>query len=87
MTQDLADELHRRADADQAARLRRQETREPATSPESTRTPRRDSGPTSPNTAGRPGMSLVGEQGAREAWLLAQHADRDPTFQEKCWSC
>ncbi|WP_404955218.1 DUF6624 domain-containing protein [Streptomyces sp. 147326] len=82
MNQDLADELHRRADADQAARLHWQETRETSNIP----------GVDEDNTAwlksviakhGWPGISLVGEQGAREAWLLAQHADRDPTFQEK----
>jgi len=34
--------------------------------------------------AGWPGRSLVGEDGAHAAWLLAQHADRDPLFQRKC---
>ena len=33
---------------------------------------------------GWPGYSLVGEEGARAAWLLAQHADRDPQFQRRC---
>lgn len=33
---------------------------------------------------GWPGMSLVGEDGAEGAWLLAQHADRDPAFQRHC---
>ncbi len=33
---------------------------------------------------GWPGKSLVGEDGARAAWLLVQHADRDPAFQERC---
>jgi hypothetical protein len=27
---------------------------------------------------------LVGEDGAHAAWLLAQHADRDPAFQRRC---
>ncbi|HXT94401.1 MAG TPA: DUF6624 domain-containing protein [Trebonia sp.] len=33
---------------------------------------------------GWPGKSLVGEDGARAAWLLAQHADRDTAFQRQC---
>ncbi|MGW2689537.1 hypothetical protein ACWC6I_41055 [Streptomyces sp. NPDC001414] len=32
---------------------------------------------------GWPGVALVGEQGADEAWLLAQHADLDPAFQRQ----
>lgn len=32
---------------------------------------------------GWPGQSVVGEDGAQAAWLLAQHADRDPVLQEK----
>ncbi|MEU8434139.1 DUF6624 domain-containing protein [Streptomyces sp. NPDC029216] len=30
---------------------------------------------------GWPGFTLVGEEGADAAWLLVQHADRDPGFQ------
>jgi hypothetical protein len=33
---------------------------------------------------GWPGHSLVGEDGAHAAWLLAQHADADPAFQRQC---
>jgi len=33
---------------------------------------------------GWPTKSLVGEDGARSAWLLVQHADADPTFQRRC---
>lgn len=33
---------------------------------------------------GWPGRSLAGEDGARAAWLLAQHADADPGFQATC---
>jgi hypothetical protein len=33
---------------------------------------------------GWPGIALVGEDGASAAWLLAQHADRDPAFQRRC---
>ncbi len=32
---------------------------------------------------GWPGRSLVGEQGAHDAWLIAQHADRQPEFQRQ----
>ncbi len=33
---------------------------------------------------GWPGKSLVGEDGARAAWLIVQHADHEPAFQERC---
>ncbi|MFL5339258.1 MAG: DUF6624 domain-containing protein [Gemmataceae bacterium] len=33
---------------------------------------------------GWPGKSLVGTDGAHDAWLLVQHADRDRAFQKKC---
>ncbi len=33
---------------------------------------------------GWPGSSLVGEDGAGAAWLLAQHADADVVFQRRC---
>ena len=33
---------------------------------------------------GWPGKSLVGEDGAQAAWLLAQHAGRDPALQRRC---
>jgi membrane dipeptidase len=33
---------------------------------------------------GWPGKSLVGDEGARNAWLLVQHADRDRPFQKQC---
>jgi uncharacterized protein DUF6624 len=33
---------------------------------------------------GWPGKSLVGTDGAQKAWLLVQHADRDPAFQKRC---
>jgi hypothetical protein len=33
---------------------------------------------------GWPGQSMVGEDGAHAAWLLAQHADQDPAFQRRC---
>ncbi|WP_198410311.1 DUF6624 domain-containing protein [Microlunatus flavus] len=33
---------------------------------------------------GWPGRSDVGDDAAQAAWLLAQHADADPTFQAEC---
>lgn len=33
---------------------------------------------------GWPRRRAVGEDGAHAAWLLAQHADRDPAFQRRC---
>lgn len=33
------------------------------------------------SAGGWPGRTLVGEDGAAAAWLLAQHADRDPVLQ------
>ncbi|MGW9448705.1 DUF6624 domain-containing protein [Streptomyces sp. NPDC055632] len=80
MERDLAVELHRRAEQDQAARHRASRTGDGA------ELVRIDVA----NTAwlkqivarhGWPGIALVGEQGADEAWLLVQHADLDPDFQ------
>ncbi len=33
---------------------------------------------------GWPKKSVIGDEAARAAWLLAQHADHDPDFQENC---
>jgi hypothetical protein len=33
---------------------------------------------------GWPGASMVGTDGAHAAWLLTQHAGRDPAFQRQC---
>lgn len=33
---------------------------------------------------GWPGKSLVGEEAANAAWLMVQHADLEPKFQERC---
>lgn len=38
------------------------------------------------NDYGWPGHSLVGEKGAHDAWLLAQHADRQLDFQRRALS-
>jgi len=35
------------------------------------------------DTVGWPGSSLVGDEGAHAAWLLAQHADRHPSLQRR----
>ena len=82
MDHDLAGELHRRAEEDQAAR------RLAATTHDGRDMCRIDAD----NTAwlqqviaehGWPGVELVGGQGADEAWLLAQHADLTPAFQRQ----
>ena len=36
------------------------------------------------NQYGWPTIELVGERASNGAWLIAQHADRNPLFQEKC---
>jgi DNA-directed RNA polymerase subunit RPC12/RpoP len=36
------------------------------------------------DAVGWPGRSLVGDEGAHIAWLLAQHADHDRAFQRRC---
>ncbi|MGW3421577.1 DUF6624 domain-containing protein [Streptomyces phaeochromogenes] len=79
---DLAGELRRHADADEQARIGCIQTGELGD------LSRIDAD----NTAwvktviakhGWPGFSLVGSQGADDAWLLVQHADRDPEFQRQ----
>ncbi|MFR9799234.1 DUF6624 domain-containing protein [Streptomyces sp. MS06] len=82
MNHELAAEFHRRAEQDQAARRRALE------GGDGRELVRIDAD----NTAwlkrvveehGWPGITLVGEQGADEAWLLAQHADAAPGFQRR----
>ncbi|MGA5499473.1 DUF6624 domain-containing protein [Streptomyces cinereoruber] len=80
MDRDLAAELRRRAEQDQAARHRASRTGDGA------ELARIDTDNTAWLKAvitqhGWPGITLVGEQGADEAWLLVQHADLDPDFQ------
>ena len=36
------------------------------------------------DAVGWPGRSLVGDEGAHTAWMLAQHADQDRAFQRRC---
>ncbi|MFF3326937.1 DUF6624 domain-containing protein [Streptomyces sp. NPDC002889] len=82
MRTDLAGELRRRADTDQRARNHCIRTGEPGDLSEID----------TDNTAwlksvvaehGWPGNTLVGDQGTDDAWLLVQHADRDPEFQRQ----
>jgi Family of unknown function (DUF6624)/Sulfotransferase family len=37
--------------------------------------------------SGWPERSMVGDEAAGSAWLLAQHADRDPAAQRRFWQC
>ncbi|MGW6841325.1 DUF6624 domain-containing protein [Streptomyces sp. NPDC054958] len=80
MNSELAEALHQRAGRDQEARRAAQETGLAGDLLSID----------ADNTAwlrgivaehGWPGIDLVGEEGAEEAWLLAQHADREPQFQ------
>jgi len=79
MEQDLRAELLRRADVDQAARE--------AGDPDTVYRADAENLPWLKQVIsehGWPGRSLVGEDGAAAAWLLAQHADSDPAFQRSC---
>ena len=81
MTAELRAELLRRAEQDQAARRDTEPNGESVASV--------DAGnllwlKKVVAEIGWPGRSEVGEDGARAAWLLAQHADRDPVFQREC---
>ncbi|MFD8423528.1 DUF6624 domain-containing protein [Streptomyces sp. NPDC059466] len=82
MNDELAAELHLRAERDQAARHLAVKTRDA----------REMRLIDADNTAwlkevifelGWPGIALVGERGADAAWLIAQHADLDPAFQRR----
>jgi len=84
-TDDLRDELLRRAELDQSARSSLDEADEQLAA--------RLLDIDAENTAwlkrvvrqrGWPTRSLVGDAAAHAAWLLAQHADRDPRFQRQC---
>jgi len=72
-------ELRRRADVDQAARN--------ALDPDAMEQADAENLPWLKQVIadhGWPGRSAVGEDGAAAAWLLVQHADRDPAFQREC---
>jgi hypothetical protein len=82
---ELREELLRRVDADQAARsaVARGEPEALA------RTMRIDDDNSLwlqnvVSVWGWPGRSLVGDEGAHAAWLLAEHADRYPSLQRHC---
>ena len=88
MDSELRAELLRRAEQDQTARLSmdrqhgdRELDWEPVFSVDADNLPWLE---TIVAEVGWPGRSMVGEDGARAAWLLAQHADRDPAFQRRC---
>lgn len=81
MRPDLRADLLRRAEQDQAAR------REPEAGWELVTSVDDDNLAWLKNVVaevGWPGRPMAGEDGAHAAWLLAQHADRDPAFQRKC---
>jgi hypothetical protein len=85
---DLRDELLRRRDIDQAPR-REMRSGEPVDhdAMERLATTARDNAAWLNGVIsewGWPGSSLVGDDGAQAAWLLAQHSDHDPAFQRVC---
>jgi hypothetical protein len=77
--EELRAELLRRVKVDQAARLGDDLYRAGAVDAVNLPWLRRVS-----EERGWPVAALVGEDGAHAAWLLAQHADRDPAFQRRC---
>jgi hypothetical protein len=88
MDLELRAELLRRAEQDQAARLSMDHNRRDRELDwEAVLSIDADNLPWLKNVVaevGWPSRSMVGEDGARAAWLLAQHADRDPAFQRRC---
>jgi hypothetical protein len=79
VNEELRAELLRRAAADQEARHARESEAMAAADGENLPWLRQVI-----TDVGWPGKSLVGEDGAQAAWLLAQHADSDPAFQRRC---
>ena len=95
MRSDLRDELLRRRDRDQAVRAKLvarygvapvTDGLDPGLLRDLERVDRENTAwlKTIVREQGWPGISLVGQDGADCAWLLAQHADRDPAFQAEC---
>jgi hypothetical protein len=81
MKPELRSELLRRAEKDQAARSEPEPDAETLTSVDAENLNwLRDL----ITEVGWPGRSMVGQDGAHAAWLLAQHADQDPVFQRRC---
>ncbi|UQI45935.1 hypothetical protein M1P56_17020 [Streptomyces sp. HU2014] len=83
---DLAEELVRRAKLDQHARGVREDGQRAEPDHEAMVRVDRDNTTwleTVLDEHGWPGRTLVGEEGASCAWLLAQHADHDGQFQSK----
>jgi len=77
----LATELLAMSEVDQAMRDTYQTTNEWDASVDETNTARLKE---LIEQQGWPTISAVGKKAAVAAWLLAQHADKDPAFQEKC---
>jgi hypothetical protein len=96
--EDLRKELQKRVDEDQAIRndyikwlneRAKQTDKSPETPPVAAKMEAVDKANTQwlkdlVAKHGWPGKSLVGKDGAHNAWLLVQHADRDREFQKKC---
>ncbi len=84
----LREELHRMVEVDQRARESLVASADPAPAAieELVEIDRKNTARMKEIVAahGWPGKSLVGEEGASNAWLLVQHADQDLEFQKRC---
>jgi DNA-directed RNA polymerase subunit RPC12/RpoP len=81
MRRDLRDELLQRTERDQALRAMPEQDFESVVSGDADNLAWLKE---IVNEVGWLGQSMVGEDGAHAAWLLAQHADQDPAFQRRC---
>jgi hypothetical protein len=81
MRPELREELLRRAEKDQNARRASRDDWQQVVAVDAENLPWMEDLVTE---VGWPGRSLVGEDGARAAWLLVQHADASPAFQRRC---